>query len=105
MAGTIFPSYILTDCLVQTISFGFGGKLTLNNPKSECSINKAMVSFTKGANSSKLGSVLPTGVLKAIPFIPNKTACFAAANVPECHIELPKLGPMLIPDNTKDVLG
>src|SRR5690606_39028420 len=33
-------------------------------------------------------------------FLPSNTACLAAANVPECHIEFPRLGPMLIPDNT-----
>ena len=41
------------------------------------------------------------GVLRAIPRSPSSAACFAAARVPECHIELPRLRPRLIPESTR----
>jgi hypothetical protein len=34
--------------------------------------------------------LLSTGVLKAIPGGPSKTACLAAAKVPECQAEFPR---------------
>jgi low affinity Fe/Cu permease len=54
---------------------------------------------------SKSGSVLPAGVLTAMPFIPSNTACLAAARVPECHIELPRFSPILMPLSTTSVLA
>jgi hypothetical protein len=39
---------------------------------------------------------LSNGVLKAIPRVPSKTACLAAAKVPECQVELPRLEPRLM---------
>src|SRR5436190_21946426 len=92
------------DCLVHLVPFGDGGKLTLKSAGgSLSSINKVSVFSTNGSNAAKSFSATVPNVLNAIPFIPNKTACLAAANVPECHIELPRLYPMFIPDNTISV--
>src|SRR5690606_29920197 len=98
--GTIVPSYNRTDCRVHTISVGSGGKLTLYNASSLFFNKSSNVFETYFSKCSKSGSSFPTGVLKAIPLTPNSTACLAAANVPECHIEFPRLGPILIPDET-----
>jgi len=38
--------------------------------------------------------------LKAMPRTPNSAACFAAANVPECHIAVPRFKPWLMPLST-----
>src|SRR6202011_4207307 len=57
--------------------------------------------MTAGSKALKSGSLSSTGVLKAIPRVPNKTACLAAARVPECQVEFPRLEPRLIPERTR----
>ena len=39
-----------------------------------------------------------------MPRTPSSAACFAAASVPECQIELPRLKPRLQPDSTRSTL-
>ena len=53
-----------------------------------------------GLRISNSGSSTVDGTLRATPRNPSKVACFAAATVPECHIEFPKLVPRFMPDST-----
>ena len=47
---------------------------------------------------------MPAGALNAMPRRPSSAACLAAASVPECQIELPRLKPRLQPDSTRSTL-
>ena len=38
-----------------------------------------------------VGAESEAQALSAMPRVPSSAACFAAANVPECHIEFPRL--------------
>jgi hypothetical protein len=82
-----------------------GGILTFNSCGDDSRISSLRTSSTWGASSSNLGSSSFVGVLSAIPRSPSKTACFAAANVPECQTPVPRFGPRLIPDKTQSTLS
>src|SRR5260221_7492691 len=100
-AWTMRPSYWRIDWRVQRIPLGSGGKLTFTRCNDDCRISTLSTDSTCGCNFSKTGSSCSAGVLKAIPLAPEKTACLAAAKVPECQMALPRLRPRLIPESTR----
>src|SRR5688572_21726178 len=100
---TTLPSYKRTDCRVHLIPLGAGAEFRLRNPSCVSCKSHDRTFATSGESPLKSGSDPPTGVLKAMPLNPSSTACLAAARVPECHMLLPRFGPMLMPDNTTSI--
>src|SRR5262245_6993717 len=79
-------------------SFRFARKLTLTSSSVD-SLNSTL--STRRIQGFKLSkSSTPAGPLTATPRTPSSAACFAAASVPECQMELPRFNPRLIPDST-----
>jgi hypothetical protein len=74
--------------------------LTLTSLASSLSSSISSVRSIHGARTEKSEVSSSTGALSAMPRIPSSTACFAAASVPECQVELPRFRPRLIPERT-----
>lgn len=79
--------------------------LTFTNRKSLSGIRISRTYVTRGISEAKSGSTGRTGVLTTMPRKPNSAAYLAAASVPECHAELPRFVPRLMPDKTRSTLS
>src|SRR5215813_6198537 len=76
------------------------GKVYVDQSQLWSSNSRPRTFSTEGFRMSKFGSSCVLDTLRAMPRKPSRTACLAAANVPECHIAFPRLLPRLIPDST-----
>lgn len=83
---------------------GVDGKFTLTRGSDASGRRVASTRRIQGLSGSKSGSS-PDGAESAIPRRPSNAACFAAASVPECQMELPRFKPRLTPERTTSTLS